>query len=439
MRRRLALLVVSVTAMVSVAALLPLAVVVTVVARDRALAVADEESRTLAGVLAALSDPTDVGSVLEQLNAGNPRSSAVFLADGTRMGAAIELGDTRLAVALGGRAFTVDVDGGRQIVVPVRTRDGSMSVAVVEVPDVLLREGVTGAWVLIASVGIVLSGLGVVLADRLARSMTRASEDLQEVSTRLGGGDLAARVEPSGPPEIAAVGTTINRLADQIDDLVAAEREAVADLSHRLRTPLTALQLEADSVDDEERRARLHARIRRVTAELDAVIRELRRPRDREVDDAVDLVAVVRQRADHWGALAEEQDRDWVLDLPPDPVVVGVREDDLAAAVDALLGNVIAHTPDGSGCQIAVEPGQAILVVADEGPGIPTGADERGTSAGGSTGLGIDIARRTAEAAGGSFEIGRSEHGGARVEARFGTDPPSPPQRPPLRPDRLHG
>src|SRR5690606_14667428 len=80
MRRRLALLVVSVTAMVSVAALLPLAFVVTVVARDRAMAVADEESRTLSGVLAALSDPSDVGSVLDQLNAGNPRSSAVFLA-----------------------------------------------------------------------------------------------------------------------------------------------------------------------------------------------------------------------------------------------------------------------------------------------------------------------------------------------------------------------
>lgn len=425
MRRRLALLVLSVTTMVSVAALLPLAYVVTVVARDRALAVADEESRTLAGVLAALPEPREVGAVLEQLNVGNPRSSAVVLADGSRLGAEVELDETRLAVARSGRAFTADVDDGRQIVVPVRTRDGSMSVAVVEVPESLLREGVTGAWILIGSVGIVLSGLGVVLADRLARSMIGAAEDLRTVSARLGRGDLTARVQPSGPPEIAAVGATINQLADRIDDLVAAEREAVADLSHRLRTPLTALQLEADGVEDEERRARLHARIRRVTSELDAVIRELRRPRDRGDDAVVDLVEVVRERADHWGALADEQGREWVVDLPPGPVVVAVRADDLAAAVDALLGNVLAHTPDETTCRIEVDAASASLIVADEGRGIPSGADERGTSAVGSTGLGIDIVRRTAEGAGGGLEIGRSAAGGAEVVARFAPGGPA--------------
>lgn len=420
MRRRLALLVVSVTAMVSVAALLPLAFVVTVVARDRAMAVADEESRTLSGVLAALSDPSDVGSVLDQLNAGNPRSSAVFLADGTRLGADLELEESRLAVARSGRAFTAEVGGGRQVIVPVRTQDGSMSVAVVEVPESLLREGVTGAWFLIGSVGVVLTGLGVVLADRLARSVIRSADDLRVASARLGSGDLTARVRPSGPPEIAAVGTTINQLADRIDDLVAAERETVADLSHRLRTPLTALQLEADGVDDDERRARLHARIRRITAELDSVIRELRRPRDREPDDPADLVAVVQDRAERWGALAEEQEREWVLDLPTDPVLVPVGVEDLAAAVDALLGNVIAHTPEGTGCRIEVEPATAVLVIADEGDGIPSGADERGASAVGSTGLGIDIVRRTAEQAGGELRIGRSDTGGARVAVRFG-------------------
>jgi signal transduction histidine kinase len=421
MRRRLALLVLSVTAMVTIAFLLPLAVVVRVVARDRALSAADQESRTLAGLMSAISTPDDVAAVVEQLNAGNRRAAAVFLADGTRVGADVEMPESDLELARTGRAFTSESGSTRRVIVPVRNTDGSVTVTVVAVPDELLREGVYSAWFVLGGVGVVLVLFGVALADRLARSMVVAIEELQQGTERLQRGELTARIDPRGPPEIAAVGRTVNALADRIDELLVAEREAVADLSHRLRTPLSALQLEADAVEPAERRELLQDRIDRVARELNTVITEMRRPRDASDGASSDLDAVVRARLEFWAVLAEDQGRSWTYEAAATPVRVPLAEPELAAAVDALLGNVFAHTPDGTVFRVHVSAAPVtLLVVEDDGPGMPAGAEVRGASGGDSTGLGLDIARRTAERTGGALTIDRSSSGGARVVARFG-------------------
>jgi signal transduction histidine kinase len=93
--------------------------------------------------------------------------------------------------------------------------------------------------------------------------------------------------------------------------------------------------------------------------------------------------------------------------------------------LDALLGNVIAHTPEATGFQVSLQPaaeGGGVLVVADDGPGFADGAAilGRGESLTGSTGLGLDIARRTAVASGGDFRLGRSASGGACITMRLG-------------------
>ena len=90
--------------------------------------------------------------------------------------------------------------------------------------------------------------LSLVVADRLARSMTRPITELALTAERLGRGDLAARVEPAGPDEVREVGPALNRLAARISELLTRERESVADLSHRLRTPVTALRLDAEAL-----------------------------------------------------------------------------------------------------------------------------------------------------------------------------------------------
>jgi signal transduction histidine kinase len=102
---------------------------------------------------------------------------------------------------------------------------------------------------------------------------------------------------------------------------------------------------------------------------------------------------------------------------------------DLAACVDALLGNVFAHTPDGSplAVRLADRPvGGAILVVADGGEGFAAAnAVDRGASRTASTGLGMDIARRAAESSGGRLSIGTSDLGGAEVTVELGPASPA--------------
>jgi signal transduction histidine kinase len=154
------------------------------------------------------------------------------------------------------------------------------------------------------------------------------------------------------------------------------------------------------------------------------VIRAARRPVREGVRAYCDLVDVVRDRVRFWSVLAEDQGRNLDADLPEGAVPVRSSAEDVAAAVDALLGNVFAHTSDGVGLRVRVEQrpgGGGRLTVEDDGPGFPDlDVMERGRSVGGSTGLGLDIVRRTAEASGGRVTVGAAAGGGALVLAEFG-------------------
>jgi len=124
--------------------------------------------------------------------------------------------------------------------------------------------------------------------------------------------------------------------------------------------------------------------------------------------------------------LAEDQERVWHFEHGGGGLWVDVARTDLVAAVDVLMQNVFAHTPDGTPLTIGFGQSDRIheqpmvkLWVSDGGNGIDPERLERGESSMGSTGLGLDIARRLAEGAGGSFEIGTGTHGGAEVALRF--------------------
>jgi len=112
------------------------------------------------------------------------------------------------------------------------------------------------------------------------------------------------------------------------------------------------------------------------------------------------------------------------VEMVPGPVEVGVSGEDLAACADVLLENVFAHTPEGAAFSVRVTHragGGAWVVVSDAGPGFgDPDAARRGRSSVGSTGLGLDIARRIAEASGGSLTVGPSASGGGAVTVGFG-------------------
>jgi signal transduction histidine kinase len=305
-------------------------------------------------------------------------------------------------------------------VVPVVT-GGRTTVVRTVVPGNELTRGVAQAWLVLAGLGVALVLLGLLVADRLARTLVAPIAGLSAVSHRLARAELDARADPAGPPEVREVAGALNHLAGRIQDLLREEREQVADLSHRLRTPLTALRLEAESLRDPDEAARMAAAADGVERAVTAVIQQARRRGEHRPAGGCDATAVVADRVAFWAVLAEDTDRAVHRDLPAHPLPVAVPADDLTAALDAVLGNVFAHTPDGTAFSVSLRPradGGATLIVADDGPGFPgshTGVLRRGQSGAGSTGLGMDIARRAAEAGGGSLHIDSSTAGGARV------------------------
>jgi signal transduction histidine kinase len=416
MRRRLTLLVGATTVLVLIAFLVPLALLVRQVAADRALSRANDVVRLIVP-LVLTGDRTQL---MLTVQAQPIPVTVYFQDDGTSIGAAAPFTDAVRLASASRQSFTVASAAGREIVVPVA---GANTVAVVRtvVPTSTLTAGVTQAQLVLAALGLALVLLGLLVADRLARTLIRPIADLSAVSHRLAGADLSARASPAGPPEVREVAGALNHLAGRIQDLLREESEQVADLSHRLRTPLTALRLEAESLRDPDDAARVTAAADGIERAVTAVIQQARRRGAERPAGGCDATAVVADRVAFWTVLAEDTDRAVRRDLPVTPLPVAVPADDLAAALDALLGNVFAHTPDGTdlAVSLAARPGGgATLTVADEGPGFPeshTGALRRGESGSGSTGLGLDIARRAAEFAGGSLHIDSGPAGGARV------------------------
>ncbi|WP_238016620.1 HAMP domain-containing sensor histidine kinase [Dactylosporangium sp. AC04546] len=406
MRWRLALLVAATMTVVLVAFLVPLALLLRDVAEDRAVTTATNQAQSVAAIVAT-ADPQSLRLAAEQARV------TVYLPDGSTVGAGAPVTPAvRLAPKRG--SFKVAHDGGREIIVAVQGLPGGTAVVRAFVPERDLRRGVARSWLILALVGVGLLVLGLAVADRLAVMVVRPIRTLAEVSDGLAGGDLDRRAAAAGPPEVRAVAAALNQLAGRIRDLLRQERERVADLSHRMRTPMTALRLDAEGLRDPADAERMLGHVAALDRAVTAVIEDARRERSAPSCDAA---AVVAERVAFWTVLAEDQGRSVAFAADSGPLPVAVAAGDLAATVDALLGNVFAHTDEGAGFAVTLKRAErgAVLVVDDEGPGFPAAAGGRGVSGAGSTGLGLDIARSTAESAGGSLTIGRSPGGGARV------------------------
>lgn len=416
MRWRITGLVAATTSAVVLAFLVPLVLLVGTLAQDRALAGAGIEAQQVAVLVAGLGRE-ELASVVDLVNEGSPRSTGVRLADGTTLGGPLPgAEDPGMARALDGESFTETGDGAR-VYVPVAGVGGT-SVVRTAVTEADLRSGTGRAWTTLGVLGAFLLVASVLAADRMGRWVSTPVVELASVAHGLRAGDLGARAGLRGPPEVVELGLALNRLADRIAELLVAERESVADLSHRLRTPVTALRLEIDTVGDPVVGGRLRQHVDLLTRTIDAVMKDARRPVSSSVARRCDAAAVVSERVAFWSALAVDQGRLVEVDVAPSPLLASIEEEDLRDLLDALVDNVFAHTPEGTPFRVALSArgdGMLELVVADDGPGPPPGdVTERGRSGGGSTGLGLDIARRAALAAGGGLSVTRrAPHGTA--------------------------
>ncbi|MET7750216.1 HAMP domain-containing sensor histidine kinase [Micromonospora sp. NPDC005367] len=436
----------AVCALVALAFLVPLAVSLGDRVRAEAIADAARRSALVTGALAVSTDP----AVIERAVAASGGDAATRpvvhgLGDDGDAGRATPAALDRARAQR--RSLVVDVPGGAARLDPVVLGD---RIAVVEVfvPDRAMSRGSGTRLLLLGAVALALVGSAVVVVDRVAIRTAYATRGLIDGALAIGDGDLAARVEPTGPRELAEAGHAFNQMAERLDAARTDERELVADLSHRLRTPLTVLRLDAEALESDDTsvgtfsQAELDHRrgIRRIRqaivtleGEIDVLIKTTRKAVTHDAGPAMcDVSEVVRDRMVFWSALAGDQNRPHRVSGAQLRIPAPVPRAELAAALDAVIGNVFRYTPQGTAFEVAVSrrDGYVAIRIDDAGPGIPDPdrALRRGASDRGSTGLGLDIAKRVATQANGSVSIDRAQLGGASVVMLL-ADPEATPRQ----------
>ncbi|WP_344465306.1 sensor histidine kinase [Kitasatospora kazusensis] len=427
------------TTMVALAFLIPLGLMVQQTARDRAFTAAERQAAALGPALAITTDQDAIAKALASTDAGAQERIAVHLPPPAGLVGRARADASAVATAGGqGRSFTVHVPGGFALLQPFAVEDGRVAVVEVYVAESDLTRGVGTAWLVLSLVALALVAISVLVADRMGARIVGSARRLAAAARSLGNGNLAVRVPVEGrqadgaPDELREAAHAFNAMADRVVHLLAAERELAADLSHRLRTPLTVLRLNTASLGEGDAAHATRHAVAQLEREVDQIIRSARRTADDAPAVAIgcDAAEVIRERAGFWSALAEDEGRRWQLAGAEGPAPVPVQRGDLAAAVDALLGNVFRHTAMGTAFSVDVlaTESSVIVLVGDAGPGFadPAAALRRGEGQGGegSTGLGLDIVRKLAEATGGDLALGRSAVlGGAELRLRLLTRP----------------
>jgi signal transduction histidine kinase len=413
--RHLVLRLILATAVAAVTAVTAAALVVHLLGeRDRVRSASEADLAAIVSLAEATSDREALLRGLARTTAGREGRLAVHIAGAT-------VGTSRLgAAAATDRPGQVAAEGGTVLVREAGSASGD-AVVEVFVPDAPASSGALGLAALLLGSGAIVAGAGAALAARRVRPLVTDLAELTTEAAAIGHDDAPPRTRPMHVPETAALARALAAVTARFAEARSRERRLAADLSHRLRTPLTALALDASAIGDGPAAERVRQTIASLDGDVDALIRA--EPAPDAAPARCDVVAVVQRRMAFWTALAQHSRRACEVRTASAPATIALAEDDLAAVVDALLGNVFRYTPDGTGFAVSVvrHAGWITLVVDDAGPGVadPAAALSRGVSSAGGTGLGLDIARDAVEATGGTIHVERATLGGARVRLRF--------------------
>ncbi len=291
-------------------------------------------------------------------------------------------------------------------------RSGTVMLAT---PSGPVRTKQTQVTLLVVLLVVLSVGTGAVVATVTARRLARPLRHVADRASRLGGGDF--RPDPSRfrVAELDMLAEALDTSGSALAQLVQRERQLVGDVSHQLRSRLTALQLRLEpltghedaDVAEESKAAQEQAdRLAQALEELLAAARAAR-----EADaEPVDLPAMLPAVAEEWRQLLRVEGRNLRLKIA-DGLMVRVTPARLREVIGVLLDNALRH---GAGTvTLSARRGDAdgtvVIEVADTGSGVPDEIAphifERGFSGGGSTGVGLALARALVEADGGRLEL----------------------------------
>ncbi|QYX78444.1 HAMP domain-containing sensor histidine kinase [Streptomyces akebiae] len=235
-------------------------------------------------------------------------------------------------------------------------------------------------WGFRAALAVVVLLAAAVIGVFAARRLTAPLRQLNEMASKMSDGDLTARSPVTGPQETQTLARTLNQAGERLDTLIASQRIFVADASHQLRTPLTALRLSldniADGVDDEFVREDVEqatAEVVRMSRLVNGLLVLARAEAKVTAAEPLSLRDVIQERLDVWRPAADERGVTITLRGSADgrPLVLA-SPGHLDQVLDNVLSNALEVSPDGATITVSVETrgDEVVLSVLDEGPGM---------------------------------------------------------------------
>ena len=387
-------------------------------ARDEANELQDETLQQVANLLARVSVPV---ARLDHTGAAAAGDEFKLLVQALGPGAAAA-GDLPLRADLGEGFHTVQVAGEAYRVLVKATRDGRR-IAVSQaqsVRDELARDGALRSVLPLLILVPVLLWVVSDLVRRLLAPVTRLAAEIEGRSNEA----LHPMVSERLPAELRPFVDAINRLMARVSQSVQAQRRFIADAAHELRSPLTALSLQAERLERaemsgvaRERLLSLSEGIARARHLLEQLLNLARVQADTPApDEGTSVEQVVRHVLADVLPLAEARQIDIGMLPGPDLALrLPVAEIDLLLIVKNLIENALRYTPVGGQVDVGVSlvDGQALIQVEDNGPGIAPEERERvldafyrvlGSEQIGS-GLGLTIVRAAVDRLGGRMAL----------------------------------
>ena len=270
-----------------------------------------------------------------------------------------------------------------------------------------------------ALIGQTLILYGIVLLPVLwiARRISRPLRALAGAARDYSPANPPPPIEERGPADVAAVIAAFNALSLRVTAMLDEKDRMLGAIGHDLRTPLAALRVRVESVEDEQDRTRMVDTIAEMNRTLDDILSLARLGRPSEPASAVDLGALVDAVVEDFRDLGED-----VAFAEPPRVAMNLRPSLMRRAVRNLIENAVKYA---GAAEVSLEPGERAVAirVCDRGPGIPADrlADvfapftrletSRNRDTGG-IGLGLALARAIVEEAKGSLTLENREGGG---------------------------
>lgn len=326
-------------------------------------------------------------------------------------------GDSVVAQAATGSLADAEIGDNLVVAVPVTASEAVVGVVRAAIPTRVVWYSVFLAWLVLAALAAVALTVAVLVARRQSGLLSEPLESLSETSQRVADGDLTARAELSGIPEIQRVADTQNAMVGRLAELLEREHHFSADASHQLRTLLAGLELGLENALSQARHTDFDARAALIEAtegvqELHRTVEDLLqiarlRPDQRLTAEPAPIESVLVETERRWHGPLAREGRRLTVQLDPDLKTAAVPERAVVQALNILVDNALRHgtgtvtiTGRGIGDTVAVD-------VSDEGSVAlnPRTLFERGSPDNAGHGIGLALARSIAEACGGRLQL----------------------------------